>query len=156
MKIAVFYNLPFSGAKRTVFEHVKGLKKLGHYVDVYTLDKEHDIFDPGSVADKEYRYVYKQKIINLPFLKKITSDMSDFYLLKSVHKKIACDIDKKKYDITLIHTDKFTQAPFILHFLITKNVYFCLEPLKIAYEYGLRISDDFHFLNKLYDNFLLP
>jgi len=151
MKIAIFYNLTFSGAKRTVFEHARGLRELGHTIDVYTLDEGHDIFDPGSVVDKEYRYAYEQKIINLPLLKKITNDLSDFYLLKSVHKKIAGDIDSKKYDITLIHTDKFTQAPFLLRFLKTKNVYFCLEPLKIAYEYGLRISDNFSFLNKIYE-----
>ncbi len=153
MKIAIFYNLPFSGAKRAVFEHTKGLKKLGHTVDVYTLDSEHDIFDPGSVADNEYRYGYKQKIINLPFLKKITNDLSDFYLLKSVHRKIARDIDSMKYDIALVHTDSYTQAPFLPRFLKAKNVYFCLEPLKIAYEYGLRISDNYSILNKEYEQF---
>src|SRR3989344_4029583 len=152
MKIAIFYNLTFSGAKRTVFEHARGLRELGHTIDVYTLDEGHDIFDPGSVVDKEYRYAYEQKIINLPLLKKITSDLSDFYLLKSVHKKIADDIDSRKYDIALIHTDKFTQAPFILRFLKTKNVYFCLEPLKIAYEYGLRFSDSFFIGNRIYES----
>ncbi len=153
MKIAVFYNLPFSGAKRTVYEHVKGFKELGHYVDVYTLDKDHDIFDPGIVADKEYRYDYNKKTIKLPFLKKITNDLSDFYLLKSVHRKIAGDIDNKKYDIALVHTDKYIQAPFLLRFLKTKNVYFCLEPLKIVYEYGLRIPDNFSLANKVYEVF---
>lgn len=151
MKIAVFYNLAFSGAKRTVFEHVKGLKSLGHTIDVYTTDSENDIFNPGSIADNEYRYVYKQRILAVPFLKHLTQDVSDFYLLKSLHKKIANEIDNRDYDVALIHTDQLTQAPFILRFLKTKNVYFCLEPLKIAYEYGLRIPDNFSFLNKLYE-----
>jgi glycosyltransferase involved in cell wall biosynthesis len=151
MRIAVFYNLTFSGAKRTVLEHVKGLKTLGHIVDVYTLDRERDIFDPGSNADSEFRYKYHQKIINIPFLKRIVKDLSDFILLKFIHKKIAQDIDKKEYDIALIHTDKFTQAPFILRFLKTKNVYFCLEPLKMVYEYGLRIPENLSFFNKIYE-----
>lgn len=151
MKIAIFYNLTFSGAKRTALEHVKGLKALGHIVDVYTLDRGHDIFDPGNIADNEFRYEYQPKIINIPFLKRIAKDLSDFILLKAIHKKIAQDIDKKKYDIALIHTDKFTQAPFILRFLKTKNVYFCLEPLKMVYEYGLRISDNLSFLNRTYE-----
>lgn len=153
MKIAVFYNLGFSGAKRTVFEHVKGLQALGNTVDVYTIDSEHDIFDPGSVAHKEYRYEYIQRSINFPFLKHVTQDLSDFYVLKSLHKKIAREIDSKHYDIALVHTDRLTQAPFILRFLKTKNVYFCLEPLKIAYEYGLWISENFSFLNKIYEGF---
>ena len=151
MKIAIFYNLTFSGAKRTVQEHVKGLKALGHTVDVYTLNEEYDIFDPGSVASNEYKYKYQQKIINIPFLKHLVKDLSDFVLLKAIHKKIAKDIDSKKYDIALIHTDKYTQAPFVLHFLKTKNVYFCLEPLKIVYEYGLRASGNLSFLNKIYE-----
>lgn len=153
MKIAVYYNLPFSGAKRTVFEHIKGLRSLRHDVDVYTIDNSRDMFDPGNVASNEYRYIYKQRIIRLPLLRQITKDLSDFYLLKLLHKKIAYDIDKRNYDIALIHTDAFTQAPFILRFLRTRNIYFCLEPLKIAYEYGLRIPDNFSFLNKTYDHF---
>lgn len=151
MKIAVFYNLPFSGAKRTVLEHVKGLKGFGHSVDIYTLDTEYDIFDPGRITDNEYRYEYHQKIVNLPFLGRIVKDLSDFILLKSIHKKIAQDIDSRGYDIALVHVDKLTQAPFILRFLKTKNVYFCLEPLKIVYEYGLRISNNLSFLNKIYE-----
>lgn len=151
MKIAVYYNLNFSGAKRTVFEHVKGLKSLGHTVDVYTIDNKHDIFDPGSISDNEYRYEYSQKIIPLPFLRHFTQDLSDFYLLRMIHKKIAHDIDSRRYDIALIHTDQLTQAPYVLRFLKTKNVYFCLEPLKIAYEYGLRIPDNFSILNKTYE-----
>jgi glycosyltransferase involved in cell wall biosynthesis len=151
MNIAIYYNLGFSGAKRTVFEHVKGLKALGHRIDVYTTDLEYDIFDPGNIADNEYRYNYRQKKINVPFLRHLTQDLSDFYLLKLLHKKIAHDIDRANYDIALIHTDKHTQAPFVLRFLKTKNIYFCLEPLKIVYEYGLRISDNLSFLNKIYE-----
>lgn len=151
MRIAVFYNLPFSGAKRIALEHVRGLKALGHTVDVYTLDRDHDIFDPGKIADNEYRYEYRQKIVNIPFLKRIAKDLSDFSLLKLLHRKIAQDIDNKEYDIALIHTDKFTQAPFVLRFLKTKSVYFCLEPLKMVYEYGLRISDSISFPNKIYE-----
>jgi len=151
MRIAVFYNLTFSGAKRTVQEHVKGLKAIGHHVDVYTLDETQDIFNPGIASDNQYKYVYKQTNVNFPFLKRLAADLSDFILLKSLHKQIAKDIDSRKYDIALIHTDRYTQAPFILRFLKTKNVYFCLEPLKIVYEYGLRISDNLSFINKLYE-----
>ena len=151
MKIAIFYNLTFSGAKRVVLEHVKGLKALGHTVDVYTTDKEHDIFDPGGAADNEYKYTYQQRIVNISILKRISMDLSDFILLKSLHKKIAQDIDSKAYDIVLVHTDRFTQAPFILRFLKTKSVYFCLEPLKMVYEYGLKVSDNLSVFNKAYE-----
>lgn len=149
--MAIFYNLSFGGAKRTVFEHVKGLKKLGHTVDVYTIDNSHDIFDPGSVADHEFRYDYNPREIHLPLIKRIRSDYNNFYTLKETHKKIAKDIDSKKYTIALVHTDTYTQAPYILRFLETKNVYFCLEPLRMVYEYSLRIPENWNFINKLYE-----
>lgn len=151
MKIAIFYNLPFSGAKRQVMEHVKGLRSLGHRVDIYTSDQEHDIFDPGLFADNEFRYLFRSKIINLPIIKRVKSDLSVFFILRELHRKIAGDIDKRRYDIALIHTDFLTQAPFILRFLKTKNVYFCLEPLKMVYEYGLRPPDNLGIFNKLYE-----
>lgn len=153
MKIAVYYNLTFSGAKRTVFEHVKGLKALGNSVDVYTLNKDQDIFDPESISDNKFIYEYKQKTVNVPFLNSVVRDFSDFILLKSIHKKIAQDIDNRKYDAALIHTDKFTQAPFVLRFLRTRKVYICLEPLKMAYEYGLRAPDNLSLPNKMYEAF---
>lgn len=151
MKIAIFYNLPFSGAKRQVMEHVKGLSLLGHIVDVYTTDQEHDIFDPGLFANTEFRYIFNQKTMNVPILKRVSSDLSVFFDLRQLHRQIAADIDKRRYDIALIHTDFLTQAPFILRFLKTKNVYFCLEPLKMAYEYSLRPPDDLGIFNRLYE-----
>ncbi len=153
MKIAVFYNLGFSGAKRTVFEHVKGLKALGHTIDVYTLDTNTDIFHPGTIADAQKVYSYIQKTVPLPFGQKISKDLSDFHLLKNIHKEIAHDIDQGHYDIALVHTDKLTQAPFLLRFLKTKHVYFCLEPLKIGYEYGLRVPNPFSSPKKLYEQY---
>ncbi|TXH56902.1 MAG: hypothetical protein E6Q89_04865, partial [Bacteroidia bacterium] len=120
MKIAVFYNLPFSGAKRTVQEHVKGLSRLGDEIDVYSINPKEDIFSPELYAENVFSYTYSRKIINLPFFKKISEDLSDFYLLKNLHKKIAKDIDVNNYDFVLVHTDFYTQAPFLLKFLKTK------------------------------------
>lgn len=151
MKIAVFYNLKFSGAKRTVQEHVKGLKKLGNEVDVYTLNKEDDIFSPEKYANDYYSFPYQRKKINIPIIRKIAEDLSDFIILKKIHKKIAIEIDGKKYDFVLVHTDYFTQAPFILRFLKTKNAYFCLEPLKIGYEYGFSLNQKLSILNRCYE-----
>jgi glycosyltransferase involved in cell wall biosynthesis len=152
MKIAVFYNLAFGGAKRTVQEHVKGLTSLGNTVDVYTIDESHDIFDPGLFCDCEHRYSYKPSIISLPFIKRLSHDMCTFYLLPQLHKQIAADIDCQKYDIVLVHTDTYTQSPFILRYLKTKNVYFCLEPLRMVYEYGLRIPENISPIHKLYES----
>ncbi len=140
MKIALFYYLPASGAKRVVYEHAKGLTKKGHTIDVYTYQNIDPLFNPSDFAKHTYSYDYHKRTIHLPILRKISSDFSDFKHLKSLHQKIAADIDSRSYDIALVHTDAHTQAPFLLQFLKTKNVYFCLEPLRIANEYSYQLE----------------
>ncbi|MEK7160183.1 MAG: glycosyltransferase family 4 protein [Patescibacteria group bacterium] len=153
MRIAIFYHIQFSGAKRVVQEHTKGLVSFRNTVDIYTTDNAKDIFDPGIYASNKFYYEFSPKSINFPVVKRIKSDFYDTFLsLKILHKKIAKDIDKRNYDIVLVHTDINTQAPFLLKFLKTKNVYFCLEPLRNAYEYSLRLKDNVSFLNKFYED----
>ena len=153
MKIAVFYYINFSGAKRVVFEHVNGLVALGNQVDVYTTDSSIDIFDPSTKANNKYQYDYSSKKLGIPLLARFKSDFIDtFYNLRNIHKKIARDIDKRNYDVVLVHTDINTQAPFLLKFLKTKNVYFCLEPLRNAYEYSLRFEKNVSVIKFFYEN----
>ncbi len=151
MKVAIFYNLHFGGAKRVVFEHTRGLRRLGHSVDIYTLDRETDVFSPGLAANKEYKYNYLPLSMPIPILSRVLLDLQVFFKLKNLHRKIALDIDSRGYDVVLVHTDTFTQAPFILRFLKTRNVYFCLEPLRIVYEYSLKISKQLSWFNKAYE-----
>jgi len=152
MKIAVFYNVAFGGAKRAVQEQVKGLKNLNHFVDVYTYDKEIDSFSPESYADNVYYYDFCPKTVQLPLISRLLIDLQVFYSLKYLNKKIAKDIDDKKYDIVLAHTDMYTQSPYVLRFLKTNNVYYCLEPLRMVYEYALRIPESLNMINKLYES----
>ncbi len=153
MKIAIYYNLPFGGAKRVVREHVRGLKLLGHYVDIYTLKHAPDIFDPEILADKTFFYQFSVRQGSIPFLSRLAKDIQVFFSLRNLHQKIAYDIDNHNYDIVLVHSDWLTQAPFILRFLKTNNVYYCLEPLRIAYEYSLRIPESIRGLNRVYEIF---
>ncbi len=152
MRIAVFYHLPFGGAKRVVQEHVRGLVLRGHEVDLYTTVKEYDAFDPGIFASHEYIFPFTILSVRLPLIGRLLKDYTVFNLLKKHHKKIAEEIDKKGYDIVLVHSDIYTQSPFILQFLHTRNVYFCLEPLRIAYEYCLRFPDNTAIANRIYES----
>lgn len=152
MKIAVFYNLAYGGAKRAVQAQVRGLSKLGHFVDVYTIDQETDNLSPGTFARNEYKYNFTPFNLPIPFVSRFISDISVFFLLKNLHKIIARDIDKKKYDIVLVHADHFTQSPYLLRFLKTKSAYYIMEPLRIAYEYGLRTPTYLGTLNKIYEH----
>ena len=153
MRIALYYNLKFGGAKRVAYEHVKGLVKLGHTVDVYTLDFENDIFDPGRVATNVFRYNYHEFSRHFPVLSRLINDFKIFLIYKIIHKKIAKDIDSNSYDLVLVHPDKFTQAPFVLRFLKSKTVYYCQEPLRVAYEYSMKLSKEIGIINRIYENF---
>lgn len=150
MKIAIFYNLNFGGAKRVVMDHAKNLKLNGHEIDLYTTNLEKDAFDPSPYCQNVYNYSFNYNS-QLPFLKRAISDYKNFFSLKKLHQQIAAKIDSRKYDIVLVHPDKFTQAPFILRFLKTPSAYYCQEPLRIAYEYSLRFKTKVNPIKKIYE-----
>lgn len=152
MKIAVFYNLAYGGAKRAVQAQVRELSKLGHWVDVYTIDQEKDNLSPGTFAKNEYKYKFIPYNLAIPLVSRFISDLSVFFLLKNLHKRIAQDIDSRKYNIVLVHADYYTQSPYILRFLKTKSAYYIMEPLRMVYEYALRVPSSLGLLNKIYEH----
>jgi len=141
MKIAFFHNLPTGGAKRVVYEEIKRLSKK-HTVDLYTIHSfENDFLDFSKLSYKEYVYDFSLESPMPNSLKRLIRDFKTFVLLPELHKKIAYDIDKKKYDVVIVHPDRFTQAPYLLKYLRTKSIYFCEELLRMAYEPYFSISD---------------
>lgn len=150
MKIALFYHLNFGGAKRVVMEHAKGLQQKGHVVDLYTVNLEKDAFDPSPYCHAVYSYSFKLDS-NIFLIKRFIIDYKNFFSFKNLHKQIANDIDNSDYDLVLIHPDKLTQAPFLLQFLQTKSVYYCQEPLRIAYEYSMRLKVKVNFFKYCYE-----
>lgn len=152
MKIAVFYNLSFGGAKRVVLEHIKGLRSKGHILDLYTINPQTDIFDPSKFCQNTFNYAIDLESKN-SFIKRLVKDYKNFFTLKNLHKKIAREIDSRNYDMVLVHPDKLTQAPFLLRFLKTPSAYYCQEPLRIVYEYGYRLREKVGFLKRIYEEF---
>ncbi len=150
MKIAIFYNLNFGGAKRVVMDHAKNLSKNGHKIDLYTTNHEKDAFDPSPYCRNVYSFPFTCDS-QIPFLKRAISDYKNFFSLKKLHQQIAAEIDSRKYDVVLVHPDKFTQAPFILRFLKTPSAYYCQEPLRIVYEYSLRLKENVSLIKKIYE-----
>ena len=150
MRIAIYYNLNFGGAKRVVMCHAKGLKNMGHVVDLYTINHEKDAFDPSPYCDKTYNYIFNQDK-KTTFFKRFIQDYNIFFTLKKLHKKIAFDIDSRDYNIVLVHPDKLTQAPFLLRFLKTPSIYYCQEPLRIVYEYSYRLKEKVGFVKRAYE-----
>jgi glycosyltransferase involved in cell wall biosynthesis len=149
MKIAVFHNLPDGGALRTVYEQVKGLSKK-HRVDLYQFDR--------NLYKDIRKYVRKVNFFDFNLENSFPSvfnrfykDYKNFVLLCLHHKKLAELIDNRNYDIVLVHSDKWTESPYLLRFLKTKNIYHCHELLRIAYEESLKFDEEVSLIKKGYE-----
>jgi len=152
MRIAVFHNLPLGGARRTLLEQMKGLSKK-HTLDLYEFENNNESFmDLSKFADRVYKYDFQLENNYPGFINRLVRDYKNFISLYFVHKKIAADIDKRRYEVVFVHTDKYTESPYILRFLKTPNIYHCHELLRIAYEKVLAFDEDVFIVKKWYEN----
>lgn len=150
MNIAFFHELHFGGARRVVGEYGKVMRS-NHTVDLFysTAARESDF---EKIFHNTYWYKYVSPVYSgNNFLTKLYKDFIDPIKLYFHHKKIAQEIDKKKYDFVFVHLSQYTHAPFILRFLKTPSVYFCHEPLRIAYDSVVSIPEDISPIKRLYE-----
>jgi ADP-heptose:LPS heptosyltransferase len=152
MKIAVFHNLPEGGALRTVCEQIKGLSKK-HKVDLYQFSNSF-YKDIKKYSDNVYVYNFSLENKLPSFLNRLYRDFRNFILLYLHHKKLARDIDNKLYDVVLVHTDMWTESPFILRLLKTPNVYHCHEILRFVYEKSLAFNENVSFIKRKYEHII--
>jgi len=137
MRIAVFEELAEGGAKRVVLEQVKRLKERGHKVNVFNAIGLLPKWVAGTTPPRGWN--------------RLKTDFFKFYTLRRIHQRLAEEIDKKGFDVVLVHPSKYTQGPYLLRYLKTPSVYFCEEPLRIAYEYNLRFNEQVSIFKKIYE-----
>jgi len=150
MNIAVFHNLPDGGAKVALYEQLKRLREQ-HTPDLYTLVADEGEFDLKPLCRKVFVYPYETVKQKASGWTRVSGDLRSFSTLKRLHREIAADIDAAGYDAVFVHQDRLTQAPYLLRFLKTPSLYYCHEPLRMVYEYGLRLTEDVGFLKKGYE-----
>ncbi len=136
MKIAVYYNLPSGGAKRSIHEWLKRAVKQ-HQVDVYTLSSaDHDYLDlrPLAHTHKIFPFTPSRRIPS-PF-GRLNAGMYviDLLRLRKVQRVIAAEIDRDQYDVVFAHPDRYTNSPGLLRYLHTPSVYYCQDPLRRVYD----------------------
>jgi len=154
MKIAVFHNLPFGGAKRVLYEELKALSKK-HEVYLYQLSGEKDdVFDFRKYTKEFHEFKFSLANEFPGFLNRLYSDYKKFFVLKKLHKAIAREIDSSNFDVVLIHPDHYIQAPFLLRYLKTKKIYYCHELLRIAYEKQFTFDKNVILLKKWYEKII--
>lgn len=133
MNIAFFHEVPYGGARRVVYEFGKHLRRK-HRVSLYYVDREEDKDAKEIFFDFHfYPFFYKAYMGKDWRLKlyKDTIELGELYLL---HKRIASEINKKRFDVVFIHPSQFTQGPFLLRFIKVPTIYYCQEPLRIVYD----------------------
>jgi len=143
MKIAFFHELtPLSGARKVIDEYARILGKK-HEVDLYYVD---DTQDESVRKIFSKVYYFKQKSSR----NRLYRDSLELLNLYILHKRIAKLINDNKYDLVFVSPSRYTQAPFILRFIMD-SVYFCQEPLRLVYDPILAIPSDLNLVKKTYE-----
>lgn len=150
MRIAFFHELtPLSGARKVIGEYGKILAK-NYTIDLFYVDNIEDKKNI-NIFNKVFFFEFKQKKYQgKDWKSRLYIDTIELIKLYSLHKKISNIMEENKYDFVFINPSKFTQAPFLLRF-INRSVYFCQEPLRIAYEKDLGIPKDLSPYKKIYE-----
>lgn len=149
MKIAFFHELHDGGARRTVNEFAKRLKK-NHTVDLYIVDDAENHIEKSFFTHVFFYPFFAKKWHGGNWRVRLYKDTIELYALYILHKKVATDINNKTYDFVFIHPSQYTQAPFILRFLKTKITYYCPEPLRMVYE-DTFVIPNMGIIKKLYE-----
>lgn len=136
MRVAVFHNLPTGGAKRALVEMVAQLRAAGDTVDVFVPSTAEEEFLPIADAASSVTVVPGPRVGRglVPQFGRLLRAAA------STQQRIARMIDEAAYDVAFVHHCRFVQTPWILRYLRTPSVYYCQEPLRIAYESRLQLA----------------
>jgi len=142
MRIAVFHNLASGGAKRSLYEFVRGLAERGHHVDAYYLTSADEDFLPlSSVAAQTFSYEFVSPsppasgfLGRLYWYLHPVREEIRLHRLQQISRTIADDIDCRSYHVAFVNHCQFVQSPYVLRYLSTPAVYFCHEPLRAVHE----------------------
>jgi glycosyltransferase involved in cell wall biosynthesis len=137
MRIALFFNVPSGGAKRTIYESTKRLS-AHHQIDVYTLTTaNHEFADirPFVQAYRVFEY-HPARLLSSPFGRLNQAlRLSDLRRMDQLSKLVAKAIDDGSYDLAYVHPCQITQSPMVLkHLNKLPTVYYLHEPPRAIYE----------------------
>jgi len=139
LKIAVWHNLPSGGGKRAMYDQVRGLTRLGHYVEAWCPPTANQTFLPLNTLIKEH-------IVSL----ENPPSMSQSWLGRRQHRawetgrrmkamedhcrRCAEDISTGGFDLLLAHPCVLFRASPIANYVYLPNVLYLAEPYRELYE----------------------
>jgi glycosyltransferase involved in cell wall biosynthesis len=123
-KIAIYHNLYPGGALHQMYEISKKLLNLNYQIDYYSLS-------PTSSIKTTQQFIHY-----VPDPKNLFQELYQvIYVLPKLQKRMAREIDHKKYDAVLVFPCKRTQAPHLLKYLKNKSTFYMfMEPKREFYE----------------------
>ncbi len=133
MKIAVWHYLPFGGAKRALYDHLKGLVELGHQVEIWQPALPKDDLDLSQFGPV---HVVPQGFAERPDLKSALTRfprmMKEF---KAHAAKVGPMIDASGCDLLFANNSLHFNTPFIGRYVhrMPKVVYL-QDPFRALYE----------------------
>jgi glycosyltransferase involved in cell wall biosynthesis len=137
MRIALFYNIPSGGAKRTIYESTKRLSTR-HPIDVYTFTTAgHDFADIRPYVNEYHCFEYHfTPLLGSPFGRLNQAiRLSDLRRMDQSSKRVAQIIESRSYDLAYVHPCQVTQSPMMLqHLKDIPTVYYLQEPPRAIYE----------------------
>lgn len=150
MRVAFFHELQPGGARRSVVEFGKQLKKF-HTVDLYYVDSRKNTTEEKEFTKSFFYRFVSQKWSGKNWKVKLYKDTIELFKLYRLHQKIGTQINKNQYDFVFFEPSRFTQAPFLLRFIKTKKLYYCQEALRMVYDPLLNKTCDMSFSRRTYE-----
>lgn len=153
MRIAMFHELPFGGARDSVYYFGRGLTNLGIDIDLYYSSEEEDERKDNFFRNVYFYQFFPKKRKGKNRTVRIYKDTVELYKIDRLHKRIAREIDDKNYDLVFIHGSQYIEAPFILKYLSSYKIFYCHDPYyRIIYEkLLLEEVKEMGFVNRLYE-----
>lgn len=138
MRIAVWYNLPSGGAKRALYDHVRGLVKLGHYVEVWcpaSADRQYlPLADmaPEHVLpcdDSEVKPLLFPSVRTRAVVMRKRMDWLDRHC-----RQVASEMNTGRFDVVFTNTCRYSGCAPIAKYTKLPTVLYLQEPYRGLYE----------------------
>lgn len=138
MKIAVWHNLPSGGAKRALYNHVRGLKQRGHLVEAWCPSTADQSYLPLGEIIQEHVVPFPGVYSDINMLTKIRKDYFELHAKTNVldrHcQQCAEEINSRRFDLLFANSCRYTSVSPIARYVTGPKVLYLQEPFRSFYE----------------------
>jgi glycosyltransferase involved in cell wall biosynthesis len=140
MKIAVWYHLGGGGAKRALFQHVRGLVARGHEVEVWTPSTSRiDYLSLADLCPEHVLPISEKKLgVDRSLIYRIGRAINPSLALQALDehmKAVAAEIRDRGFDLLFANTEQYNAVPSLAEFLPDlPSVLYLQEPRRTSHE----------------------